>query len=165
MKRIIFTTVTLSVAGTLLLASPAFAREPAQTMATMVLIGSDAQVGIVDNSPAGASPGDVRTLSVKLAKTNGTDMGEAQVVETLTRHVGTLGTAVKLVVLDLPQGTITATGHADYDNFTSFDSGPNEPNERLTIIGGSGPYRGATGQVDVKSLPDLKSRWTIVLNK
>ena len=67
MKRIISTTVTLSVAGTLLLASPAFAREPAQTMATMVLIGSDAQVGIVDNSPAGASPGDVRTLSVKLA--------------------------------------------------------------------------------------------------
>ena len=37
--------------------------------------------------------------------------------------------------------------------------------EQLAIAGGTGAYRGASGQIDVTVLPNFASQWTISLDK
>jgi hypothetical protein len=130
---------------------------------TITVIGSDAVIGINDNNLPGPTPGDIRTLSLALSDKKGVALGRAEIVQTLTRQQGDIGTAVKIVVLNLPKGTITAMGTTDFVNFTDKVSRPNDAKEHIAVVGGTGAYRGASGQIDITLLPSFASRWVVTL--
>jgi hypothetical protein len=129
----------------------------------LTLIGSNAILGVNDNGQPGPTPGDIRTLSLTMSDTQGNQVGNAEIVQTLTRQQGEIGTAVKVTVIELPKGTLTVIGNADFVNFTSPTARPTDTNEELAVVGGTGIYRGVGGQVDIQVLPDFKSRWVIRL--
>ena len=108
---------------------------------------------------------DIRTLSLALTNTKNQPAGRVEIVQTLTRQGSTTGTAVKVVVLTLPRGVITATGQTEFADFTDPQGRPRDLVERLAITGGTGAYRGASGQIDVEVLPNFTSRWTISLDR
>lgn len=130
---------------------------------TITVIGSDAVLGINDTNQPGPTPGDIRTLSLVLSDRKGVAVGRAEIVQTLTRQQGDVGTAVKVVVLNLPKGTITGMGTTDFVNFTDKASRPDDGTEHIAVVGGTGAYRGASGQMDVTVLPSFASRWVITL--
>ena len=160
--------VVLGSALASLLAVGALAAAPAQaanpTNRVITLIGSGATLGIADLNAPGPTPGDLRTLSLSLANTKGQPTGRAEIVQTLTRQDGATGTAVKVVVLNLPRGVITATGITEFTDITDRQARPNDRTERIAITGGTGAYRGASGHIDITVLPDFASRWVISLD-
>lgn len=113
----------------------------------------------------GPTPGDIRTLSLALTNMRNQPAGRAEIVQTLTRQGSASGTAVKVVVLTLPRGVITAIGQTEFANFTDPQGRPRDLVERLAITGGTGAYRGASGDIDVEMLPNFTSRWTISLDQ
>ncbi len=131
----------------------------------ITLTGSDASLGIDDLNLPGSTLGDVRTLSLALTNTKGQPAGRAEIVQTLTHISGNVGTAVKIVVLNLPRGTITATGTTEFTDFTNPQARPNDKTEHIAITGGTNAYRSASGQIDIEVLPNFTSRWIIQLQK
>lgn len=129
----------------------------------LTLIGSNAILGVNDNGQPGPTPGDIRTLSLTMSDTKGNQVGNAEIVQTLTRQQGDIGTAVKVAVIELPKGTLTVIGNADFVNFTSPTARPTDTTEELAVVGGTGIYRGVGGHVDIQVLLDFKSRWVIKL--
>jgi len=144
-------------------AVPAAAVEKPARVITLTANG--ATLGIDDLNAPGSSPGDVRTLSLALTNIKGQPAGRAEIVQTLTHVDGNVGTAVKVVVLNLPRGTITGLGVTEFTDFTSPQSRPNDETERIAITGGTDAYRGASGQIDVQVLPNFASRWIISLDR
>jgi hypothetical protein len=72
--------------------------------------------------------------------------------------------ALCVMVISLPKGIITAQGLTTFTDFTNPAGRPNDRTERLAVVGGTGPYRGAAGIVDIVVLPEFKSRWIISLD-
>lgn len=151
------------LALTAALAPTAYAAPKADRVITVM--GGNAVLGINDNTQPGSTPGDVRTISLTLTNLKGQPAGHADVVQTLTRQQGNIGTAIKVVVLTLPRGTITASGVAEFADFTSTTGRPNDKSESLAIIGGTKAYRGASGELDIEVLPAFKSKWIIKLDR
>lgn len=148
-----------------LLSAPAHAANGATPGNRVItLTGSDATLGIADLNAPGPTPGDVRTLSLRLTNAKGQPAGRVEIVQTLTHQGAGSGTAVKTVVLNLPRGIITATGLTEFSDLTDRQARPKDETEHIAITGGTGPYRGATGEIDITVLPDFASRWTISLN-
>jgi len=58
----------------------------------LTLIGSGAVLGIFDTGEKGPTPGDVRTLSLTMSNSKAVPIGQAEVVQTLTRQQGNVGT-------------------------------------------------------------------------
>ena len=137
------------------------AADSAKKSLVLTLIGSNAILGINDNGQSGPTPGDIRTLSLTMSNTKDVEVGRAEIVQTLTRQQGDIGTALKIAVIELPKGTVTVMGDVDFVNFTDTKARPIDVNEQLAVVGGTGVYRGAGGQVDIQVLPDFKSRWVI----
>lgn len=154
---------SLALAVLPVVAPPASAAEKPARVIT--LTGSGATLGIDDANAQGPSPGDVRTLSLALTNAKNQPAGRVEIVQTLTHIEGDVGTAVKVVVLTLPRGTITGLGMTQFTNFTNPQSRPNDENEQIAITGGTGAFRGASGQIDVQVLPNFASRWLISLNQ
>ena len=126
--------IPLLAAGVIV--APAQAAESSGRVIT--LIGSNATLGINDNGIPGPTPGDVRTLSLSLTNTKGQPAGRAEVVQTLTYHSANVGTAIKVVVLSLPRGTISAIGKTEFTDFTDPQGRPNDRTESIAIVGGTG---------------------------
>jgi len=133
--------------------------------AVLTLIGSNAVLGITDTGATGPTPGDTRTLSLTMSTPKGAAVGRAEIVQILTRQQGDVGTAVKTVVISLPKGSISVMGVVEFINFTDPTSRPNDATEHLAVVGGTGAYRGAGGEVDIAVLPGFASRWTITLDR
>lgn len=140
------------------------AHQPVATT-TISLIGSNAVLGITDTGQTGPTPGDIRTLSLTMSNPKGAPVGRAEIVQTLTRQQGDVGTALKSVMISLPKGTIAVTGVVEFVNFTDPTSRPNDATEHLAVVGGTGAYRGASGEADIAVLPGFTSRWTITLDR
>lgn len=162
-RRLAVTVVGLALAGTLSLPVPAQAAPKAPQVIT--LTGSNATLGIADLNAKGPTPGDIRTLSLDLTNGKGQPAGRVDVVQTLTRQDGTLGTALKHVVLSLPRGTITGFGQTQFTDITDPKSRPNDLTEQIAVTGGTGAFRGAKGTIDIVVLPDFTSRWIISLDR
>ena len=145
------------------LALPAQAAPRAPHIIT--LTGSNATLGIADLNAKGPTPGDIRTLSLDLTNAKGQPAGRVDVVQTLTRQEGDVGTALKHVVLTLPRGTITGLGQAQFTDITDAKSRPNDRTEKIAITGGTGAFVGATGTIGIDVLPDFASRWVIRLDR
>jgi hypothetical protein len=159
-KAVLALAATLTALG--LVATPANAAT--STPRVLTLIGSGATLGIADLNAPGPTPGDVRTLSLSLKNLKGQPAGRAEIVQTLNRQEGGTGTAVKVVVLNLPRGVITATGLTEFTDITDRQARPNDRTERIAITGGTGIYRRAAGHIDIEVLPDFASRWVISLD-
>ena len=149
----------MSAAG----AAQAANQPPATT--TITLIGSNAVLGITDSGQPGPTPGDVRTLSLMMSNAKGAPLGRAEILQTLTRQQGDVGTAMKSVVISLPKGMIAVMGVVEFVNITDPASRPNDASEHLAVVGGTGAYRGASGEVDIAVLPGFTSRWTITFDR
>lgn len=162
-RRVLFTACSLTLVAIGLVAPSASAAD--KPVRTITLIGSGATVGIDDENVAGPSPGDVRTLSLALTNAKKQPAGRVEIVQTLTHINGNVGTAVKVVVLNLPRGAITGQGFTEFTDFTNPQSRPNGDTEQIAITGGTGAYRGASGQIDVQVLPNFTSRWIISLDR
>lgn len=146
-------------------AAPAHAGDARQGSAgtRLTFIGSDAKLGINDNGTPGSSAGDVRTLSLTLSTKRGAVVGSVDVVQTLTDEAR-VDRAVKVVVISLPKGIITAQGLTTFADFSNAASRPNDRIEQLAIVGGTGAYRGASGILDIVVLPGFTSRWIVDLD-
>ena len=153
----------ITMASLNVVAPPATATEKPSRVIT--LTGSDAKLGIDDLNMPGSSLGDVRTLSLALTNTKGQPAGRVEIVQTLTHISGTTGTAVKVVVINLPRGRITGLGVTEFTDFTNPQSRPNDQTEHIAITGGTKAFRNASGQIDVKVLPNFASRWIIQLDR
>lgn len=145
-------------------ATPAYAAggSKGSSAQRLVLIGTNAKLGINDNGVPGSSAGDVRTLALTMTTASGTAVGTVDVVQTLTDE-GAVDRAVKTVVISLPKGTISAMGITTFTDFTNPASRPNDRIERIAVVGGTGKYRGASGVIDIEILPNFGSRWRISL--
>ena len=152
---------SLAVALALPLAHPAHAASRGPHV--IPLTGVNATLGISDVNAKGPTPGDLRTLSLDLRNTREQPAGRVDIVQTLTRQEGDIGTAVKQVVISLPRGTITGLGQTQFSDITDPSSRPNDRSERIAITGGTGAYVGARGTVNIVVLPDFTSRWIISL--
>jgi uncharacterized protein with FMN-binding domain len=163
-RPITLTLITLATVAVLTNGSFAFASQQASHKPqVLTFIGSNAKIGINDNGEPGSSAGDIRTLALTLSTTAGTAVGTVDVVQTLTDH-STVDRAVKVMVISLPKGIITAQGLTTFTDFTNPAGRPNDRTEQLAVVGGTGPYRGAAGIVDIVVLPEFKSRWIISLD-
>lgn len=161
-RSVPFALVALAlVVGSIIAAGPARAGGPGKPPRAMTLIGSGAVVGIADLGQAGASPGDIRTLSLTLKTAKGATVGRAEIVQTLTRQADGLGTAVKSVVMTLTNGAVTASGTTTFSDFTSPNGRPDDRIEQIAITGGTGRYDGASGSVDITILPEFRSEWVL----
>jgi hypothetical protein len=151
----------------LLVALPAAPVLAAGSLATkpsrLAYFGTDARLGFNDNGAAGSSAGDVRTLALTLRTASGSAVGTIDVVQTLTDE-GAVDRAIKVLVITLPKGTISAQGLTAFDDFINPASRPNDRVEQLAIVGGTGKYRGASGIVDIEVLPNFRSRWIISID-
>ena len=161
--RVLVTAIAVGLFGPAVVIAPAHASHKPDHVIT--LLASGATLGISDLNAPGPTPGDIRTLSLALTNTRNQPTGRVEIVQTLTRQGSTTGTAVKIVVLTLPRGVITATGQSEFADFTDPQGRPRDLVERLAITGGTGAYRGASGQIDVEVLPNFTSRWTISLDR
>ncbi len=139
------------------------AAEAPKRPAVITLFGGDAILGINDNNTTGPSPGDIRTLSLTMSNRKGNALGRADIVQTLTRQMDNLGTAVKLVAIQLPKGKITAMGTVNFVDFTDPNGRPNDETEELAVVGGTGSYVGASGSIGIRVLPNFRSQWVINL--
>ena len=162
-RRALLAMCSLAIVSLGVVAPTAIAAE--KPVRIITLTGSGATLGIDDLNIVGSTPGDVRTLSLALTNAKGQPAGRAEIVQTLTRVSGNIGTAVKVVVLNLPRGTITGLGVTDFTDFTNPQSRPNDQTEHIAITGGTDAYRGASGQIDVEVLPNFASRWIIRLDR
>ena len=150
-----------AIAAALLVGStPAEAAD--QSPQVMTVVARDAILGINDNGAPGPTPGDIRTLSLTLFR-KGKSVGHADIVQTLTRQNGDVGTAVKVIVLKLPRGTITAIGQTKFTNLVDPNARPINLLEDIAVVGGTGAFLGASGQVRITVLPKFASRWVISL--
>ena len=151
---------TIAIATTI---APAHATDRPEKVIT--LTGGNATLGISDLNAQGPTPGDIRTLSLALTNAKNQPAGRAEIVQTLTRQGISSGTAVKVVVLNLPRGLITSVGQTEFTDITDPKARPGELKERLAITGGTGAYRGASGEIRVDVLPNFASRWKIFLDQ
>lgn len=168
-RRALYAPFALSTLCSLALTAICMGSPPASAaekpVRVITLSASGATLGIDDLNAPGSSPGDVRTLSLALTNAKGQPAGRVEIVQTLTHLEGNVGTAVKVVVLNLPRGTITGLGTTEFIDFTSPQSRPNDETEHIAVTGGTGAYRGASGQIDVQVLPNFTSRWIVSLDK
>jgi hypothetical protein len=152
------------LAATLVLpAGPAMADQRARHR-TLVFLGSDAQLGLVDNAAPGASLGDVRTLGLTMRTRDGRRVGTADVVQTLTDE-GDVDRAIKVVVLTLAKGTISAIGMTTFPDFLDPAARPDDETEHIAIVGGTGRFRGAEGYLDIVVRPGFRSTWIVHLDR
>lgn len=162
-RGIVATAFAIALTTQVVQALPAHAASKAPHIIT--LIGSNATLGIADLNAKGPTPGDIRTLSLDLTNAKGQPAGRTEVVQTLTRQDGDVGTAMKLVDITLPRGTITGLGVAQFSDITDPKARPNDRTETIAITGGTGAFFGAQGQIEITVLPDFVSRWKITLTR
>ena len=164
--RVIATTIAACVivaALATMAAVPAQAADRPAKPVVLTVMGGNAIVGITDSGEKGPTPGDMRTLSLTLSTTKSVPLGHVDVVQILTRQQGNVGTAVKTVEMTLPKGTISIMGVVEFADITNPGSRPNDGTEHLAIVGGTGAYRGTTGEVEITILPEFTSRWTLTI--
>ena len=128
---------------------PAFAAEAAgPACGSFVLVGGEKGINVIDNPPEGKSPGDVRAGWRKLADENGTPVGSVQFVATLTEPGAEGGDVLAgQYYIRLPKGYIAT--QSVYQLPDSTDTSQRASNAVLVVIGGTGPYAGARGTIEI----------------
>ena len=122
---------------------------------TLRLAAEEESFAAIDVGPPGPSLGDYFVFSETLRKDGreaGTSGGQCTAVEAIPPY--TTITSQCVVTLSLRRGQITLQGLVEFQ--TEEEMGP----ATLAITGGTGAYRGASGEVSVRRVSD-----TVVLYK
>ena len=136
-----------------------------KTSQRITLFASNPILGLNDSNEPGSSEGDIRTLSLTLSNVNGKKVGTANIVQTLVRAQVGNNVAVKSWVLDLRGGTISGQGITKFTDMMDPLDRPIEGTDYVAVVGGTGKYRGITGEADVIIRPGFKSKWIISYTK
>jgi hypothetical protein len=140
--------LVIAVAVTLLI--PGFAEAAGPACGSFVLVGGEKGITVVDNPPEGKSPGDVRAGWRKLADESGNPVGSVQFVATLTEPGAEGGDVLAgQYYVRLPDGYIAT--QTVYQLPDSTDTSQKAQNAVLVVTGGTGPYAGATGTIEIEA--------------
>ena len=136
----------IAVVAATLLAGAAHAADP--SCGAFTLIGGEKGVNVVDNPPAGKSPGDVRAGWRRLADEGGVAAGTVHYVAVLTEP-GAVGGDVLAgdYYVRLAGGTIAA--QTLYQLADAGDTSQKAQNAVLIVTGGTGDFAGARGTVEI----------------
>ena len=127
---------------------PAVAHAAGPTCGAFVLVGGEKGINVVDNPPEGKSPGDVRAGWRKLADETGNPVGSVQFVATLTEPGAAGGDILAgQYFIRLPDGYIAS--QTVYQLSDSTDTSQKAQNAVLVVTGGTGPYAGAAGTIEI----------------
>ena len=128
--------------------APAAAQAAGPACGAFVLVGGEKGIAVIDNPPAGKSPGDVRAGWRKLADEAGNAMGSVHFVATLTEPGAAGGDILAgQYFIRLPDGYIAS--QTVYQLPDSTDTSQKAQNAILVVTGGTGPYAGATGSIEL----------------
>lgn len=112
------------------------------------LVGGEKAINVIDNPPAGKSPGDVRAGWRKLADEAGNAAGSVQFVATLTEPGAPGGDVLAgAYFVRLAEGYIAS--QTVYQLPDSNDTSQKAQNAVLVVTGGTGPYAGAAGTIEI----------------
>ena len=115
------------------------------------LTGGDKGVTVVDNPPAGKSPGDTRAGWRRLVDEAGAPAGEVHYVATLTEPAanGRGDVLAGQYFITLPDGLVVAS--TLYELGDAANTGKGAGNAVLVVTGGTGAYAGASGAVTIEA--------------
>jgi hypothetical protein len=127
---------------------PAAAEASGPACGAFVLVGSEKGINVIDNAPAGKSPGDVRAGWRKLADEAGNPIGAVHFVATLTEPGAEGGDILSgQYFIRLPDGYIAS--QTVYQLPDSTDTSQKAQNAILVVTGGTGPFAGASGTIEI----------------
>jgi hypothetical protein len=123
------------------------------------IVAQENQSNFVDVAPAGESVGDQLVFSEVLYR-RGREVGDSGVVCTVTEVVAYNGEMLHCVAtLSLRRGQITLQGLIEVQG--EDDPGP----WTVAITGGTGAYRGASGEARVRDRPDGRTVYKLKFDK
>ena len=136
----------MAAAAMVLAATAAEAAGPA--CGPFTLVGGEKGINVVDNPPAGKSPGDLRAGWRRLADEAGAPVGTVHYVAVLTEP-GAEGGDILVgdYYVRLAEGTIAA--QTLYQLPDSTDTSQKAQNAVLIVTGGTGSYARATGTIEI----------------
>lgn len=138
---------TAAAAAALLLAAGA-AHAAGTDCGAFTLIGGEKGLNVVDNPPAGKSPGDVRAGWRRLADESGAAAGSVHYVAVLTEPGADGGDVLAGdYYVRLDAGTIAA--QTLYQLPDSTDTSQKAQNAVLIVTGGTGAFAGASGTIEI----------------
>jgi hypothetical protein len=136
------------LAAAVLAGSIATADAAGPACGSFTLVGGEKGINVIDNPPAGKSPGDVRAGWRKLADEAGAAVGSVQFVATLTEPGAPGGDILAgEYFVRLPDGYIAS--QTVYQLPDSTDTSQKAQNAVLVVTGGTGPYAGAAGTIEI----------------
>jgi hypothetical protein len=128
--------------------APALAEAAGPACGSFTLVGGEKGINVIDNPPAGKSPGDVRAGWRMLADEAGNAVGSVQFVATLTEPGAPGGDVLAgEYFIRLPDGYIAS--QTVYQLPDSTDTSQKAQNAVLVVTGGTGPYAGASGTIEL----------------
>lgn len=151
---------TATLTFLMLAAAPALADEP--LCGAFTLTGGDKGINVVDNPPAGKSPGDIRAGWRVLSDAGGKVVGKVHYVATLTEPAGP-GHGDMLAgqyFIALPDGWIAS--QTLYELPDAADTSRRAGNAVLLVTGGTGSYAGAEGKIEIQ--PGESPRYVFEIN-
>jgi hypothetical protein len=137
-----------AIATVIVAMTPGLAEAEGPPCGSFVLVGGDKGINVIDNPPAGKSPGDVRAGWRKLADEAGNAVGTVHFVATLTEPGATGGDMLAgEYFIRLPGGYIAS--QTLYQLPDSTDTSQKAQNAILVVTGGTGVYAGASGAIEL----------------
>ncbi len=132
----------------LLLIATVAAAEAGPVCGAFTLVGGEKGINVVDNPPAGKSPGDVRAGWRRLADEAGEPAGTVHYVAILTEPGAEGGDILAgNYYVRLAEGVIAA--QTIYQLPDSTDTSQKAQNAVLIVTGGTGTFAGATGTIEL----------------
>jgi hypothetical protein len=129
--------------------APAVAFAAAPPCGEFALIGGEKDITVIDNTPAGKSPGDVRAGWRRLNDENGAEVGSVQFVATLTEPGATGGDILTgLYAIRFTDGAILT--ETVYQLADSDDTSQKAGNATLIVTGGTGTFSGVAGTIEIE---------------
>ena len=158
----------LATLAVLVAASVAGARTQRTHVLTVMAVSADTVRGTGDTPPAGLSAGDSYVSHAKLRNPAGKLVGSYDVACTITdgNDHGNAWSICTTTARIQHRGTLIATGLAELLHVKTSPGGFGvaPPKASFAIIGGTGAYRGARGEVTSTRTPstrDLSYRYTL----
>lgn len=120
-----------------------------QTSQRITLFASNPILVLNDSNEHGPSEGNIRTLSLNMSNANGKKMGTTNIIQTLVRAQVGNNVAAITWVLDLRGGTISGQRIIKSTDMMDPLDRPIEGTDYFAAVGGTGKYRGISGEADV----------------
>lgn len=129
--------------------APAVASAATPSCGEFALVGGEKEVTVIDNPPAGKSPGDVRAGWRRLNDESGADVGSVQFVATLTQPGAKGGDVLTgLYAIRFIDGAIMT--QTVYQLADSDDTSQKAGSATLIVTGGTGTFSGAAGTIVIE---------------